>query len=238
MRTNLAQYYHSTKSSVRLQGMIAQDERANFEINGTDLLLIDLNVFCNTNANNRAILEQLKQLFISNNTTGASVYDLGKLMQSDSLGTINNALKAIEQKADARRQEEAQQAQQQQEAEIQARQQEKQMLMDHESREKEKDRRNRLLEAEIKSSGYGAQQDINQNQESDYTDAMKEIKSSDEYQQTMGFNQEKENNRNNIAQQKLDLEREKLATDSRNKQMDFAIARENKNKFDQKKPNK
>ena len=90
---------------------------------------------------------------------------------------------------------------------------------------------------EIKSSGYGAQQDINQNQESDYTDAMKEIKSSDEYQQTMGFNQEKENNRNNIAQQKLDLEREKLATDSRNKQMDFAIARENKNKFDVKSKN-
>jgi hypothetical protein len=238
MRTNLAQYYHSTKPSVRLQGMISQDERTNFEINGTDLLLIDLNVFCNTNANNRAILEQLKTLFISNNTTGASVYDLGKLMQADSLGTINNALKAIETKADERRQQEGQQAQEAQQAEIEARKAEKQMLMDHESREKEKDRRNRLLEAEIKASGYGAQQDINQNQESDFTDTMKEIHSNDQYQQTMGFNQDKENNKQNLAQQKLDLEREKLTNDARNKQMDFAIARENKNKFDQKKPNK
>jgi hypothetical protein len=238
MRTNLAQYYHSTKPSVRLQGMISPDERTNFEINGTDLMLIDLNVFCATNANNRAILEQLKNLFITNNTTGASVYDLGKLMQADSLGTINNALKAIEQKADAQRQQQAEQEQQAQEAEIAARQKEKQMLFDHEARENEKDRRNRLLEAEIKASGYAAQQDINANNESDFADQMKAMHQNEQYQDTMNFNREKENTKASLAKQKLDLEREKIANDARNKQMDFQIARENKNKYDQKKPTK
>lgn len=238
MRTDLAQFYHSTKPSVRLQGMISPDERTNFEINGTDLLMIDLNVFCQTNANNRSILDQLKQVFMSNNTTGASVYDLGEIIQSDSLGTLNVALKQIADKADAQRQQEMQAQQEAQQAEIQAKQQEKQMEFDHESREKEKDRRARLLEAEIKAAGYGAMQDMNKNQESDFQDVLKEVKQSEQYADTMNFNRDKETNKTDLHQQKLDIEREKLATDTRNKQIEFAIARENKNKYDEKKPTK
>lgn len=238
MRTDLAQYYHSNKSSVRLQGMISPDERTNFEINGTDLLLVDLNVFCNTNATNRTMLEQLKQLFMTNNTTGASVYDLGKLMQTDSLGTINVALKAIEEKTEAQRKEQMAAEQQAQEAEIAAKKAEKQMELDHESREKEKDRRARLLEAEIKAAGYGAMQDVNKNEQSDFQDVLKDVKQSEQYADTMNFNREKEGTRSNLQQQKLDIEREKIAQDAVNKQTEFAIARENQNKYDQKKPNK
>ena len=234
MRTDLAQYYHSTKPSVRLQGMISPDERTNFEINGTDLLLVDLNVFCLTNANNRNMLEQLKQVFMSNNTTGASVYDLGELMQSDSIGSLNVILKGIESKAEERRKEEMQAQQQAQEAEIAAKKAEKQMELDHESREKEKDRRARLLEAEIKAAGYGAMQDVNKNEQSDFQDVLKDVKQSEQYADTMNFNREKESNKSNLGQQKLDLEREKMMNESRNKQIELAIAQENKNKFDKK----
>ena len=237
MRTDLAQFYHSTKPSVRLQGMISPDERTNFEINGTDLLLIDLNCFGTTNVNNRTILEQLKQLFVSNNTAGATIYELGELVQTDSLGTLNNALKQIETKAEERRLQEQQAAQQAQEAEIKARQQEKQLMLDHESREKEKDRRNRLLEAEIKAAGYGAQQDINQNQESDFKDSLDNIHKRESYQSTMNFNREKEGNRTNLAQQKLDLEKQKLNQEVMKRRTELEIARENKNRYD-KKPTK
>jgi hypothetical protein len=229
MRTDLAQFYHSTKPSVRLQGMISPDERTNFEINGTDLLLVDLNVFCLTNANNRNTLEQLKQVFMSNNTTGASVYDLGELMQSDSIGSLNVILKGIETKSEERRKEEMQAQQQAQEAEIAAKKAEKQMEMDHVSREKEKDRRSRLLEAEIKAAGYGAMQDVNKNQQSDFQDVLKDVKQSEQYADTMNFNREKESSKTDLHQQKLDIER---------KQMELAIAKENKNRFDEKKPNK
>ena len=238
MRTDLAQFYHSTKPSVRLQGMISPDERTNFEINGTDLLLVDLNVFCLTNANNRNTLEQLKQVFMSNNTTGASVYDLGELMQSDSIGSLNVILKGIETKAEEKRKEEMQAQQQAQEAEIAAKKAEKQMEMDHVSREKEKDRRARLLEAEIKAAGYGAMQDVNKNQQSDFQDVLKDVKQSEQYADTMNFNREKESSKTDLHQQKLDIEREKMMNDSRNKQMELAIAKENKNRFDEKKPSK
>ena len=238
MRTDLAQYYHSTKPSIRLQGMISPDERTNFEINGTDLLMADLNVFCLTNANNRNTLEQLKQVFMSNNTTGASVYDLGELMQSDSIGSLNIILKGIETKTEERRKEEMQAAQQAQEAEIAAKKAEKQMTFDHESREKEKDRRSRLLEAEIKAAGYGAMQDVNKNQQSDFQDVLKDVKQSEQYADTMNFNREKESSKTDLHQQKLDIDREKMMNDSRNKQMELAIAKENKNRFDEKKPSK
>lgn len=238
MRTDLAQYYHSNKSSVRLQGMISADERTNFEINGTDLLLIDLNVFCQTNAANRTMLEQLKQVFMSNNTTGASIYDLGKALQTDSIGSMNTILKEIENRTEEKRKEEMQAQQQAQEAEIQARKAEKQMEMDHESKEKEKDRRSRLLEAEIKAAGYGAMQDVNKNEQSDFQDVLKEVRQSEQYTDTMNLNKEKESSRTNLHQQKLDLEREKMMNDSRNKQMELAIAKENKNKYDDKKPTK
>ncbi|MFN9898567.1 MAG: hypothetical protein ACK55Z_07200, partial [bacterium] len=45
MRTDLSQYYHSTKPSVRLQYITSTEDKAVFEINGTDLLLRDFNVY-------------------------------------------------------------------------------------------------------------------------------------------------------------------------------------------------
>jgi hypothetical protein len=236
MRTDLAQYYHSNKSSVRLQGMISPDERTNFEINGTDLMLVDLNVFGLTNANNRDLLEKMKSIFMQNNTTGASVYDLGELMQANSLGTLNHALKAIEQKADEQRQQQAAQEKEMAQAEIEAKAQEEQLTRNHESMEKEKDRRARLLEAEIKAAGYGAMQDLNQNKISDFQDVLKDVKQTEQYKQTMKFNEQKESNKTDFNDAKLNLEQEKLNTQKQNKQIDLAIARENKTVHDSKKP--
>ena len=45
----------------------------------------DFNIFATTKANHRAILEQLKQMALTNNTTGASIYELGKIVKADQL---------------------------------------------------------------------------------------------------------------------------------------------------------
>ena len=235
MRTDLAQYYHSKKPSIRLQYMTSTDEKVNFEMNGTDLLLRDLNIFATTKANQRAILEQMKQLAFTNNTAGASIYDLGSIMQAESLGELTNSLKGIDRKANAQRQEEMQHQQQMQEQEMQTRLQEKQMQLDHDMQEAEKDRRKDILIAEIKSAGYGAMQDINQNMQSDYLDAMSQIKKSEEFQESMNLQNNKETNRMANDREKNQIEREKMQTQLRMKQTDLEIARENKNKFDTKK---
>jgi hypothetical protein len=232
MRTDLAQYYHSTKPSLRLTYMTSADEKVNFQINGTDLLMRDLNIFCSTTANHRAVLEQLKSMAMQNNTTGASIYDLGKVVQSDSIAELNKVLKTSEEKQQQMKQQEMQQAQQMQDQQLQAQQQVEQMKIDAQMAEKEKDRQRDILVAEIRASGYGAMQDFNQNLQSDFADQMDQIRQSEQYGEQMSLQREKQANENLRENQKLQIEREKLSTQKEIADKQLQIARENKNKFD------
>jgi hypothetical protein len=232
MRTDLAQYYHSTKPSSRLSYITTADEKVNFEINGTDLLMRDLNIFCSTTANHRAVLEQLKQMAMQNNTTGASIYDLGKIVQSDSIAELNSALKSSEQKQQQQKQEEMQQQQQMQEQQLQKQQEIEKMKIDATAAEKEKDRQNEILIAEIRAAGYGSMADINQNQISDYQDALKDIRQSDQYQMQNQLQRDKEATRTMLDRDKNAIEREKLQVQREIADKQLQVARVNKNKYD------
>ena len=238
MRTDLAQYYHSTKPSARLSYMTTADEKVNFEIDGTELLMRDLNIFCSTTANHRAVLEQLKQMSLQNNTTGASIYDLGKIIQSDSVAELNTALKSSEQKQQQMKQQEMQSQQQMQDQQLQKQQEIEKMKIDAVAAEKEKDRQRDILVAEIRAAGYGAMGDVNQNQMSDYQDAMSEIRQTDQYEQQISLQSQKNSDKVMIDRDKNNIEREKIQAqrDIANTQLD--IARINKNKFDDKSNNK
>jgi len=238
MRTDVAQYYHCKKPSVRLQYMTSRDEKVNFEINGTELLLRDINVYATTKANYRAMMEKMKAIAEQNNTAGASIYDLGTVIQSESMSELNHALKATDKKAAATRQEEMAHEQKMKEMEIEQRNNEAKMKMDFETLEAEKNRRKDILVAEIKAAGFGSMKDINANQQNDYLDALAEIQNTDEFQQTMNLNQQKETGKADQFRQKMSLEEKKLAQQKDLKNMDLQIARENKNKFDKKPPAK
>ena len=232
MRTDLAQYYASTKPSIRMQVSTTPEERVNFEINGTDLLMRDVHVYCNTKANHRSILEQMKQLAVSNNTAGASIYDLGNIIQSDSMGTLNNVLKSMEIKQKQEGESQMAHAEKMKQMDIEATQQEKQMERDFKAQEAEKDRRKDMLVAEIKSAGYGAMQDMNKNSQSDYIDALDSIQKTEQYQDTMSLQREKEVNRSTQFQQKASIEREKLQVQKEIADKQLQVAQENKNRFD------
>ena len=75
-------------------------------------------------------------------------------------------------------------------------------------------------------------QDINQNQQSDYMDAMKDIRETTKYREQMDMKREQNSNQNTINKQKLELEREKLQTQKDIANKNLEIARENKNKYD------
>jgi hypothetical protein len=234
MRTDLAQYYHSTKPSARLSYMTTNDENVNFQINGTDLLMRDLNIFCSTTANHRAVLEQLKQMAMTNNTTGATIYDLGKLVQADTISEVNNTLKAAEEKQQKQKQEEQQQQQQMQQQQIESQEKQKKMEIDAQEMRDEKNRQRDILVAEIRAAGMGSMVDLNENQQSDYLDAMKDIKNSEQFQDQMNLQREKETNRMNNDSTKAQIEREKIQAQKEIANKQLEIARENKNKFDRK----
>lgn len=230
MRTDLAQYYQSTKPSLRLQYMTSNDEKVNFEINGKDLLLPDINVYCTTKSNHRNVIEQLKHLAVENNTTGASIYDLGSLIQSNSLAEINHVLRASEKKADARAREERESMERLKQAEIEASLKEKQMMWDHEALMVENKNRKDILVAEIRASGFSGAVDLNENNQNDFLDNLEQIKNSSEFQQSMNLQNSKESNRVNQEDKRIQVEREKLETAMRLKEMDLQIARENQTK--------
>jgi hypothetical protein len=234
MRTDLAQFYHSTKPSSRLTYITGADEKVNFQINGTDLLMRDLNIFCSTTANHRAVLEQLKQMAMQNNTTGASIYDLGKIVQSDSIAELNNVLKASEQRQQQEKQQEQQSQQQMQQEQLASQEKQKQMMIQAEAEKQAAQLENNITVAEIRAAGYGAAVDVNQNQMSDYQDAMKEIRQSEQYQEQTNLQREKQSAENLRSSQKMQIEQEKLRTQKDIAEKQLQIARENKNRFDKK----
>ena len=232
LRTDLAQYYHSKKPSVRLQYITSKDEKVHFEMNGTELLMRDLNIFCTTKTNARSVMEQLKQLAISNNTTGASIYDLGNVIKSESIAELTGVLKNAEEKVKSQKEAEMQQQQQMQQEMIQSQEKQRQMDLDFRTGQADLDRQTQITVAEIRAAGYGAGVDINQNQMSDYQDALEKIRGDQRYQDQMNLKRESEMNKKMQVDQKLNIDREKLQTQKQIADKQLQIAKENKNKYD------
>tara|TARA_R110000772_G_scaffold96283_2_gene194742 strand:- start:615 stop:3371 length:2757 start_codon:yes stop_codon:yes gene_type:complete len=238
MRTDLAQFYNSTNPSVRLSYISTEAQKVNFVMNGTDLLLRDFNVFATTKTNHRAILEQLKQMALTNNTTGASIYELGNIVKADSISEITDILRDSEVRQEQTRAQEMQQQRQMQEQQLQAKAQEEQMKLQAEMQENDKDRQNDITIAEIRSAGFGAQVDINQNQVSDYQDAMKDIRETTRFQEQTNLKRDEMAMKGTMESAKLQVEREKIAATRDVANKDLQIARTNKNQYDVKESKK
>ena len=232
MRTDLSQYYHSTKPSVRLSYITSEAEKVNFTINGQALLLRDFNVFATTKTNHRETLQQLKEMAMQNNTTGASIYDLGNVIKSNSIAEVSDILKDAETKTQQQREQEMQQQQKMQEQQIQAQQQQAQEQRQFEQSQQEAEIQKDITVAEIRAAGFGAQSDVNENNESDFTDAMKDMRQRDEYREQMNFKKEESSIKNSNARAKMDIDREKINVQREIADKNLAIARENKNKYD------
>ena len=232
MRTDLAQFYNSTNPSVRLSYISTEAQKVNFTINGTDLLLRDFNVFATTKTNHRAILEQLKQMALTNNTTGASIFELGNIVKADSISEVTDILKDSEVRVEQQRAQDMQQQRQMQEQQLQAKAQEDQQKLQVEMQENEKDRQNNIVLAEIKSAGYGSMVDINENKVSDYQDAMKDIRETTRFQEQTNLKRDEMAQKGSMESERLKVEREKIAATKDVASKDLQIAKVNKNKYD------
>jgi hypothetical protein len=234
MRTDLAQYYHSNKPSVRLQYVTSLDEKVNFQMNGTKLLSREFNVYCTTRTNHRAVLEKLKSLALSNNTAGASIFDLGNIIQSNSIAEVVKITKAAEEKAQMEQQKQREHEQQLEQQRLEAAAQEEQAQREYEAVEAQKEREKDILVAEIRGAGMAGAVDLNANAQSDFLDGLGMIQKQQQYQDTMNQKRESETNKVNLARETNQLKREEIQLKDKVSQRQLQIARENKNKYDQK----
>jgi hypothetical protein len=232
MRTDLAQYYHSTRPSLRLQYVTTMEEKVNFEINGTELLSRDLNVFTSTKVNQRMLMDQIRQLAMSNNTSGASIYDLGNILKADSLAEITHTMKGIEEKNSNAKKQEMEAMQQAEQMKQQGETERMEAKLKFEAEQRALDRENDKEVAEIRSAGFTAMKDLNNDGQSDYISTLEYLDKKNAQQSAQQLERDREINRQATDQQKLDLKRQELASRERIAEKQVQVARENKNKYD------
>lgn len=226
MRTDLAQYYHSNKPSVRLQYLTTMDEKVNFQINGTDLLLRDLNIFISTKVNQRQIMEQMKSLAIQNNTSGASIFDLGNIMKADSIAEVDHVLKGIEKKTEQRTAQEREHASSMQQQELEAQQAIEEKKQAFEAQENQLNRDSSERVAEIRAASSTGLVDINENKQSDFIDSMEYLDKKNARDQASADKREESTKRTISEQRQVNLKREELQTREKIAQTNLKIARE------------
>ena len=119
-----------------------------------------------------------------------------------------------------------------QQEQLQAAQQQEQMKLQFQQEENEKNRQNDLMIAEIRAAGYGAQSDIDQNMQSDFKDAMADMKETARYREQMDVRRNENVMKQAETKAKMDVEQAKLRTQQSVANTNLEIARENKNKYD------
>jgi hypothetical protein len=235
MRTDLAQYYHSTKPSLRLQYMTTMDEKVNFEMNGTELLARELNIFISTKVNQRQIMEQIRQLALNNNTSGASIYDLGNLIKADSLAEITHTLKGVEEKVQAQQQQQAQSQSESEKMRQEGENKRQEAELRFKAEQAQLDRDAEIQVAEIRAAGFTGMKDQNLNQQTDYIDTLEYLDKRRLKERDQQMSETREINKMIENQAQSDLQRQEMQTRENiaDKQLQIAIV--NKNKYDKKK---
>lgn len=231
MRTNLAQYYHSTNPSVRLAYVTSKDEKVFFEINGTELLGRNFNCYATTKVNEKYLMEQLRNLAIQNNTSGASIFDLGNLVKANSMAEIDHILKSVEAKMERQMQEERQARLaeiQEQENNENAR---KQAEIEKEDRHHYSKLDNNIEVAKIRGAGYQIG-DNNGNGESDFIDTLKYLQDEKKLNEEIRLKHREQARKEQKDVSDRSLKERELAVRERDSQRDLQIAKTNKNRYD------
>lgn len=234
MRTDLAQFYNSTKPSLRLQYVTGMDEKVNFQINGTELLSRDLNIFISTKVNQRQVIEQIRGLALNNNTSGASIYDLGNLVKADSMAEITSVMKGIEEKTSKSKQQEMQAMQEAERMRQEGETARLEAKLKYDAEQAALNRDNQVKVAEIRSAGFTAMNDRDQNNQSDYIDTLEYLDKKNAKETDQALARQRDLNKNITEQRKLELSRQQMESKERIAEKQLQIARVNKNKFDKK----
>ena len=230
MRTDLAQYYQSNNPSVRLRYVTSADEKVNFMINGTDLLMKDINVFCTSKVNEKQIKEQIKNIAINNNTTGATVFDLGDIIKADSVAELDHAMKKIETKATKKAKEEQEYATQMQQQQIEAAQVAQDKDLQAKAYEAGLERQKDIDVAKIRASALTGMNDRDGNERNDYIDTLEYLDKKSASDQKTTLARDKETNKIVSDQKKINLKREELRSKEKIADKQLQVAKENVSK--------
>ncbi|HMT54256.1 MAG TPA: hypothetical protein PKC06_13465 [Saprospiraceae bacterium] len=222
-------YIESKKPISRVNYLNSDVENVLFEIDTEDLLLRRFNIFLTNSTDSQRVLEQLRQLAIQNNTSGASMLDLATIIESSNVREIKDTLAAslqnFQKQEEAKRQHEQQMLQQQLEAQAAEKEKERQFIADQNERNRLKD----MYIADVKATGMSRENDIDQSgindalevsrfnleQEKSYSDILNK-------EQDRNMKQKEYQSKAAIEKEKVNLKKQEIASKERMKQMEIS----------------
>ena len=231
-----ALYTESHKPQSTLSYITNEGESAFVQVNGSDLSLRDLQVFLTNRPEDTQMFNELRQLSQAIIQNGGTLYDVIELYSTKSMREMKKTFKDLRDKQEQQQQQQVQLQEQQQQAQQQqaqaALEQAERMKMEeqvNEDRQNDLDRVNKkevaLINAMAKGTEVGA--DMDNSGAPDIVELSKleaeTNKANKEYKGKMA----EIDNRNSLAQQKLQLERDKIKLARENQANDLAVAKQN-----------
>ncbi len=231
-----ALYTESHKPQSTLSYITNEGESAFVQVNGSDLSLRDLQVFLTNRPEDTQMFNELRQLSQAIIQNGGTLYDVIELYSTKSMREMKKTFKDLRDKQEQQQQKQIQLQEQQQQAQQQqaqaALEQAERMKMEeqvNEDRQNDLDRVNKkevaLINAMAKGTEVGA--DMDNSGAPDIVELSKleaeTNKANKEYKGKMA----EIDNRNSLAQQKLQLERDKIKLARENQANDLAVAKQN-----------
>ena len=228
-------YVESQKPQSTISYITSEGESAFVSVNGTDLRFRDLKVFLTNRPEDREMFNQIRGLSQAVIQNGGSLHDVIELYSTNSMRQMKNVFKKLKERQESLQNAQLQQQQQQldqqaaiAQAQIEQAQQQAAEKIANDNYQAELDRINKkeiaLIAAEAKS---GPLSDIDTSGTPDVLEidklALAQSKAERDYQAKMTDIQTK----NQLAAQKLEIEREKLKIARENQANDLAVAKEN-----------
>jgi hypothetical protein len=231
-----ALYVESSKPESTLSYITGEGESAFVQVNGSDLKFRDLKVFLTNRPEDTQMFNELRQLSQALIQNGGTLYDVVELYTTKSMREMKKTFKDLRDRQIAQ-QDQAQQLEQQklqqqaEQAQAQMQQamqlaQEKQANDDY---QRELDRQSKEKIAIIQATGFGKveSEDVNENTIPDVLEMSRLANDQDRAAKDYGLKMADIQAKNKQANDKMSIEKEKLAVQRENMVNDLAVAKEN-----------
>jgi hypothetical protein len=231
-----ALYVESSKPQSTLSYITSEGESAFVQVNGTDLSFRDLKVFLTNRPEDTQMFNELRQLSQAIIQNGGTLYDVIELYSTKSMREMKKTFKdlrdnqiAQQQQAQQLEQQKLQQQQEQSQAQLQQAMQMAQEQQANENYQKELDRLSKEKIAIIQATGFGnvESEDVNANAIPDVLEMSKLTQAENKANKEYGIKMADIQSKNKQANDKMSIEKEKLAVQRENMVNDLQIAKEN-----------
>ena len=231
-----ALYVESAKPQSTLSYITSEGESAFVQVNGSDLKLRDLKVFLTNRPEDTQMFNELRQLSQAIIQNGGTLYDVVELYSSKSQRDLKKTFKdlrdrqvAQQEQANQLQQQQLQQQQEQSQAQLQQATQMAQEQRAHDDYQKELDRLSKEKIAIIQATGFGnvESEDANANAIPDVLEMSKLTQAENKANKDYGVKMADIQSKNKQANDKMSIEKEKIAVQRENMANDLAVAKEN-----------